>query len=228
MRDQPSLLFGPMNMQPQRAFVNNTGLNDGARQNQIPQVDEQFLRGRVEVNKAGLQKLATDRGNEQKIGSEELKEALSNGKLLTDQQTSMNLLERCFDPLLKFKQRSVLSTTINQDLMTKLKMSLAHLQRQLTPSKPGQDKNGNKKTSKVQKDKADISVTAEYAINEVVIMSQLVTNIELMQSEAESSLELFIGKTQELNSEIEYQFDQFRSRPTKTKNFTDKDKNQIR
>ena len=64
MRDQPSLLFGPMNMQPQRAFVNNTGLNDGARQNQIPQVDEQFLRGRVEVNKAGLQKLATDRGNE--------------------------------------------------------------------------------------------------------------------------------------------------------------------
>lgn len=103
MRDQPSLLFGSMNGATQRAFVNLTGLDDGARQNQIPVVNEQFLRSSLEVNKAGLQKLAADRGNECKSGSEELKETTGNGKLPTDQQASMNLLERCFDPLLKFK-----------------------------------------------------------------------------------------------------------------------------
>lgn len=68
----------------------------------------------------------------------------------------------------------------------------------------------------------------EAAIHEIGFMSQLITNIDMMQSEAASSLQSLIAKTQELNEEIESQFELFRSKPTKTKNLSEKQKSRIR
>ena len=63
---------------------------------------------------------------------------------------------------------------------------------------------------------------------ELARLTQLVSNIELMQAEAANSHDLLIAETEELNENMQSKFKNFRSVPVKTKHFSTQDKSQLR
>ena len=63
---------------------------------------------------------------------------------------------------------------------------------------------------------------------EIIKLNQLVANLELMQTEAANSYENLIAQTVGLNETIKSKFEDFRSVPIKTKNFSSTEKAQVR
>ena len=123
---------------------------------------------------------------------------------------SMNLLYRCFEPLLKLKQCQILASAINEDLMIKIKQSLAALKSLYSPA--------NKKGKKAMtKDNTQAIKTG--ALEEISKLTEYFQNIQVMQKETARLQESLTTETDQLNKEIQAEFDRFRKKPTKIKKF---------
>ena len=130
----------------------------------------------------------------------------------------MNLLCRCFEPLLKFKQCQILASAINEDLMIKVKQSLAALKSMFSPA--------NKKGKKAMT-KDNTQVVKTEAMEEISKLTQYFQNISLMQNETARLQDSLTTETDQLNKEIQAEFDQFRKNPTKIKKFEQADKDLV-
>ena len=96
-----------------------------------------------------------------------------DGKAIQD---SFKLLSKCIDPLLKFKQRSMLAFTINNDSIKKLKQGFESLIKRL--EKGGRTSSAEK--TKKAKTKAGEVPTDIQTLAELKHLSQTMSNIELM------------------------------------------------
>ena len=89
----------------------------------------------------------------------------------------LKLFGRCFKPLLKYNQRTMLTSTVNQELLNKAKQAIYNVKR-LTCSSRSPTKTAKAKT----KEKADSPVDDQVQ-EELDKLSSLISSIELMQNE---------------------------------------------
>ena len=116
--------------------------------------------------------------------------------------------------------------------MSKIKQSLATLQKmtnQTQTTKTPSSLAEKGKRGKAAREKGTAATAVDPLLQaELAKLNTLVQNLDLMQSEAANSYELLVTQTEGLNQAILSKFEQFRSRPIRTKHFTVEEKSQLR
>lgn len=114
--------------------------------------------------------------------------------------------------------------TVNQDLLEELKQSVSVLQKRLEPLAM---KNASEKAT-AKKHKAQTSTADKVVLCELGKLNQAVHNITTVQAEAVSMFDSLGVLTTELNEALERRFEEFRSRPIRTKHFRSEEKERAR
>ena len=103
------------------------------------------------------------------------------------EEGDLELLLKCFEPLLKFKQKLCLQNTIHGDLLSEVKESVSRLRQSSLLSSPklaGGAVGGCNKKTKTGKGPKGAAEAETSAQSEIMNLSGLVTRIETMNDEA--------------------------------------------